>query len=212
MAQGYYAGVTLRELQKANPAYATQSALKSLTLPLLEAVELLQSRQCIHRDIATDNIIVQPGGVPVLLDFGAARRIIGDMTRALTAVLKPSYAPIEQYTEEAGLAQGPWTDGERYQGNVEINFKLQGDWPASLREYSHSRIFACRAPQRAHRRLVAEHLTGPVRAPGGAQRGSACAAERLPADARFPFGARGRHRRGCDRRKPDPMGGRRRHP
>ena len=77
---------------------------------LLRAVELLHSRQCLHRDIAPDNIIIQPNGVPVLLDFGAARRIIGDMTQALTAVLKPSYAPIEQYTEDGGLAQGPWTD------------------------------------------------------------------------------------------------------
>ena len=110
MVQGFYAGATLRELLKAGQVYTSETDLRSLIVPLLDAVESLHMRQCLHRDIAPDNIIVQPNGVPVLLDFGAARRIIGDMTQALTAVLKPSYAPIEQYTEEGGLAQGAWTD------------------------------------------------------------------------------------------------------
>src|SRR5207253_9919025 len=47
---------------------------------------------------------------PVLLDFGAARRTISDRTQAFTAILKPSYAPLEQYAEDAAMEQGPWTD------------------------------------------------------------------------------------------------------
>jgi serine/threonine protein kinase len=44
------------------------------------------------------------------MDFGAARRIIGGMTRALTTVLKPGYAPIEQYSDDGSMQQGAWTD------------------------------------------------------------------------------------------------------
>src|SRR4029079_564103 len=49
-------------------------------------------------------------GAPLLLDFGAPRRIIGDLTQAVTVILKPGYAPIEQYGDDESLQQGPWTD------------------------------------------------------------------------------------------------------
>jgi serine/threonine protein kinase len=69
----------------------------------------MHAAQCFHRDIAPDNILLTATG-PLLLDFGAARRVIGDMTHALTVVLKPGYAPIEQYGDVASMTQGAWTD------------------------------------------------------------------------------------------------------
>ena len=67
---------------------------------------VLHGEHCFHRDIAPDNILILDDGRPLLLDFGAARRVIGDMTQALTAILKPGYAPIEQYAEIAGREAG----------------------------------------------------------------------------------------------------------
>ena len=78
--------------------------------PLLDALETLHAAPCFHRDIAPDNILILDSGGPLLLDFGAARRIIGDMTQAVTVVIKPGYAPIEQYADDNSLQQGPWTD------------------------------------------------------------------------------------------------------
>jgi hypothetical protein len=46
----------------------------------------------------------------VLLDFGAARRVIGDATQQLTAILKSGYSPAEQYEGAETKRQGPWTD------------------------------------------------------------------------------------------------------
>ena len=42
-------------------------------------------------------------GRSVLLDFGSARKIIGDATQALTTVLKPGYAPVEQYSDDGTM-------------------------------------------------------------------------------------------------------------
>jgi hypothetical protein len=84
--------------------------MRALLDPLLGAIERLHAEGVFHRDIAPDNIQIEPDGRPVLLDFGAARRVISDKTQSLTAILKPAYAPIEQYAEAGSVKQGPWTD------------------------------------------------------------------------------------------------------
>jgi hypothetical protein len=47
---------------------------------------------------------------PVLLDFGAARRVIGEGNQALTSIMKPHFAPLEQYADQSAheaRAPGP---------------------------------------------------------------------------------------------------------
>ena len=109
MVMPHYQGRTLRELIKCD-AYTTEAELRALMSPLLDAVAVMHDEQCFHRDISPENVIIRPSGAPVLLDFGAARRILGDSTKALTVVLKQNYAPIEQYSDDGAMAQGPWTD------------------------------------------------------------------------------------------------------
>ncbi|MEX8519907.1 MAG: protein kinase [Leptothrix sp. (in: b-proteobacteria)] len=110
MAMPFYDGSTLAQVVQGLPMPPTQDWLMGVIEPLLGALELLHSQQIYHRDISPDNILLLHDGKPVLLDFGAARRVIGDRTQTLTAILKPNYAPIEQYAEIPGLKQGPWTD------------------------------------------------------------------------------------------------------
>jgi hypothetical protein len=119
MAMPLYEGGTLKQALKRMDAPPDEAWLKKLLVPLLDAIELLHQADCLHRDIAPDNVIMGPGSTqstphPVLLDFGAARRVIGGIngnaTQALTVILKPGYAPIEQYDEIPGMKQGPWTD------------------------------------------------------------------------------------------------------
>ena len=110
MAMAYYPGKTLREVRLARPAAMTEAHIKVLMMPVFEAVAELHAHRVIHRDISPDNILVMANGATVLLDLGAARQVLGGMTQALTTILKPGFAPIEQYVEDGSMEQGRWTD------------------------------------------------------------------------------------------------------
>ncbi|WP_233888773.1 serine/threonine protein kinase [Paraburkholderia flagellata] len=128
MVMPYYKGVTLKDALKAMSAPPDERWLRTLLAPLLDALAVLHAANCYHRDIAPDNIILLEGtGRPVLLDFGAARRVIGDMTQALTVILKPGYAPIEQYAEVPSLKQGAWSD--QYALGALVYFAIVGKTP-----------------------------------------------------------------------------------
>jgi serine/threonine protein kinase len=111
MVMPFYEGVTMRDTVRAMAQPPDEAWLLDLLGALTEALAVIHAEQCYHRDIAPDNVMLLAGsGRPLLLDFGAARRVIGDMTQALTVILKPGYAPVEQYAEVPGMKQGPWTD------------------------------------------------------------------------------------------------------
>ncbi|MDP2005652.1 MAG: protein kinase [Rubrivivax sp.] len=110
MAMPVMRGRTVKEVRAQMTQPPGEAWLRGLLTPLLGAIEKLHSEGVFHRDIAPDNIQIEPDGHPVLLDFGAARRVISDKSQALTAILKPAYAPIEQYGENGSVRQGPWTD------------------------------------------------------------------------------------------------------
>ena len=125
LAMRLYSGVTLRDSVKAGSWSANEQTLPALLLPLCEALEVLHAAHCYHRDVAPDNILLGENNWPVLLDFGAARKAI-EGTQVFTAILKPGYAPIEQYGD-GELKQGPWTDIYALAGVV--HFTLSGDPP-----------------------------------------------------------------------------------
>ena len=82
-----------------------RSLLDGLTAGLQE----VHGAGLLHRDIKPANVMLRSrDGSPVLIDFGSARQQVGKLSRSLTAVLTPGYAPIEQYSSRGH--QGPWTD------------------------------------------------------------------------------------------------------
>lgn len=110
MVMPFYQGQTFKQILKDLDGPPDEAWLKAMLAPIVDALELIHNNQCFHRDIAPDNIMILEDGRPLLIDFGAARRVIGDMTQALTAILKPGFAPIEQYADIPGIKQGAWTD------------------------------------------------------------------------------------------------------
>ena len=110
MAMRHYDGNTLKDIVVNRPERVTEAWLKFIFKQILDGLETLYAVKILHRDVSPDNIIVQKNGDAVLLDFGSARQIIGDMTKGLTVILKPGYAPVEQYADDDSMQQGPWTD------------------------------------------------------------------------------------------------------
>lgn len=101
----YETGQSLRSWMKSKPPLQ-QDAVLALIRPLLDGLEAVHAAGFLHRDIKPDNIFVRSSGSPVLLDFGAARRVCAGTD--LTNIVSPGFAPFEQYHTRG--RQGPWTD------------------------------------------------------------------------------------------------------
>ena len=136
MVMPLYRGITLRSLRQQSDACPDGAWLTRLLEQLLGALEVLHREGVYHRDIAPDNVLVSDDAPPVLLDFGAARRVISDRNQTLTAILKPSYAPIEQYAESTGMRQGPWTDFYALGATLHYLITGKAPMPATTRAIS----------------------------------------------------------------------------
>jgi len=110
MAMPLYDGMTLECLIRDHPGGVGADTLRRIVGPLLGALAAIHAAGHVHRDVSPDNVIVRPDGGAVLLDLGAARRVIGDRVRATTVMLKAGYAPIEQYADDPDYRIGPWSD------------------------------------------------------------------------------------------------------
>ncbi len=80
----------------------------SILMPIMKALQAVHEQGMVHRDISPDNIFMPSSGGAKLLDFGAARCAVGEAGAGLTVILKPGFAPPEQYFADS--RQGPWTD------------------------------------------------------------------------------------------------------
>lgn len=108
LVMDYSPGETLAAFLEREGAVRDEQLLLSLFMPVLDGLKTLHNQALYHRDIKPENIYLREGDQPMLIDFGAARQVLGGKTKSLSVVLSEGYAPREQYSSVGEL--GPWTD------------------------------------------------------------------------------------------------------
>ncbi|MCM1082842.1 MAG: PASTA domain-containing protein [Clostridium sp.] len=103
----YLEGETLKDKLEREGKIPIDEAL-NLMMPIIKALGEVHKEGILHRDISPDNIFVTKYGEVKLLDFGAARYATTTHSKSLSVIVKPGYAPQEQYRSRGD--QGTWTD------------------------------------------------------------------------------------------------------
>ena len=104
----YLDGVSLNDYSKSVGGKLSIEDTLQIVDPVMYALKAIHKEGVVHRDISPDNIFILPDGRIKVIDFGAARLSVGDKEQTLSIVLKPGYAPPEQYRSKS--KQGPFTD------------------------------------------------------------------------------------------------------
>lgn len=138
----YLEGITISEfLNRKGGKIPFNSAIK-IMMPVLDALREVHRFGILHRDVSPDNIFITNEKHVKLLDFGAARQAIGEKSKSLSVILKPGYAPPEQYYSKG--KQGPWTD--IYSSAATIYKMITGN-----------------PPDEAMERMIEDNITSPSR-------------------------------------------------
>lgn len=101
-------GRTLHEHMAKHPGEIKENFIRNIFGRLLNGLREVHSHKFLHLDIKPTNIYLRFDGSPVLLDFGAARQVIGEDSPSLRSVHTLGFSAPEQHDKKAPL--GPWTD------------------------------------------------------------------------------------------------------
>ena len=103
----YLTGMTLKDYVVSCGVINAEQALY-IADRAAAALSSIHRENVLHRDVCPDNIMLCCDGSVKLLDFGSARQVFPEGSQLLTVILKPGFAPIEQYMRKG--KQGEWTD------------------------------------------------------------------------------------------------------
>ena len=110
LVSDYVAGETLAA-RLARTGVLPEKALPGLLAPLLAGLEALHAAGLVHGDVQPDTIILRDGdSLSMLLDIAATRHALARAAHDGADAATWGYAAPDEYPEEAGGAEGPWTD------------------------------------------------------------------------------------------------------
>ena len=125
MVMEYLHGCTLKRYVLDHRGRLDTDHIIHICLSVLDALAVVHASDMIHRDISPENIFICEDLTVKLIDFGAAKQVYLDGEQTMSVVLKPGYAPPEQYVKKD--KQGPWTD--IYALGATLYFATTGEKP-----------------------------------------------------------------------------------
>ncbi len=100
-------GTELRAYIRRHGGGLSEKFIRTVFPPLLHGLAELHNTDLLHLDVKPANVLLRPGGKPLLLDFGAAQKAYSGNKLAGAHTLTMGFAPIEQHRRGH---IGPWTD------------------------------------------------------------------------------------------------------
>lgn len=102
-------GINLKQVVKENHYQFSEKEATEILLKIGSTLQAIYEKEgMIHRDISPENILIDKYGDYRLIDFGSAKEVEPEGREGLSVVLKPGFAPLEQYSES--MPQGSYTD------------------------------------------------------------------------------------------------------
>ena len=121
----YLEGIDLKGYIAKKGGKLSEAEAVKIMKGICDALVAVHSTQTLHRDISPDNIFICTNGDVKLIDFGAAKQVIGDAQQVYSVVVKQGFAPAEQYKSNG--KQGVWTD--IYAVGASIYYAVTGKIP-----------------------------------------------------------------------------------
>lgn len=108
MVMEYIDGQNLRSMAKANGGKVDPDFVKFMFVTVASSLMEIHAKGILHRDLSPENIMYSKNGEIKLIDFGAARSFVSSQNKGMSILLKPGFAPPEQYNAKG--THGPWSD------------------------------------------------------------------------------------------------------
>lgn len=108
MVMQYERGRTLQEHIVQRKGEIKENFIRHVFVQLMNGLREVHTNKLLHLDLKPANIYIRNDGIPLLLDFGAARQTLLTDAPRLNPMYTPGFAAPEQYKNRDSL--GPWTD------------------------------------------------------------------------------------------------------
>jgi serine/threonine protein kinase len=100
--------IVLRNRNRPDGVVIGERHIRRVFLQVMNGLREVHANRMLHLDIKPANVYLRADGVPMLLDFGAARQTLSADAPKLFPMYTPGFAAPELYRKNVQL--GPWTD------------------------------------------------------------------------------------------------------